>query len=616
MDLYDPGLDPSPIGKEERGAVQPARISRIVPRQESLSGGQDSRGVTRPGKDFADDTVLTVLNGYRTQHLNDCRSAGGAYWASAAAASDEEENCIDIFVEGFSRAIDHATLLPSEIYCRALQNGSRGPPNPSSASSGETLHSLGAREGSLGLTVLLARTGEWFDSADGDVQGPQKKHRIEPDTKNDAGQGNNNLASEASDTRMIFQREDGKPGPSRNAFRVQFEPGPLGIELEEHPGQRGIVQVRRVLQAGQAELDGRLSAECLVVAVGDWSESDISALPPPTRFDDSSTAGAAAVNGADVSGNLDISDLRSSANGGGSGARIHEPAVIRSLAELQEAVSSRQPDRLFTLWALHRRAPEAIAVLGSPDSNRARAESLHARDQNAAGEGVAPSPGNAGQRTFDPLGTSTSRTNNLHEWTKSAALGGAPGWESASAFARGKDSLEYSLSTSEPGVIPHDHNQAMAGGNLRTGGAQSEADLSSSAFGSPKGIARGGASSTSEEKRSLDWTSRNGERSGHGLEKEGTGGTGGWEFETGGGIFDEDDQGLAARKHPSSNKATAAAAVSPAEETDKEPPPLPLGLHASAVDEFAVYIWFCNNHESSVMNVRIMCEGRRQAYGL
>lgn len=601
LDLYDPGLDPSPIGKEERGPVQPARISRIVPRRESLSRGEDSRGGTRPGKGFADDTVVTVLNGYRVEHLDDFTGEGGVGWASATA-SDEEENCIDIFVEGFSRGIEHATLLPSEVYCRTLQNRSRGPPNPSSISSGEEgpQQPLDAREGYVGLTILLARTGEWFDTAadvGGDVQGSHKKHRVESD--------NNILAPEATATRMIFTREDGTPGPSRNSFRVQFEPGPLGIELEEHAGQRGIVQVRRVLQAGQAELDGRLSPECLVVAVGEWVESDMSTLPLPTHSDDP-PAGAASVNGADVYDSLDVSGLRSSAKSGGSNARrIHKPAMIHSLAELQEAVSSRQPDQLFTVWALDRRAPEAIAVLGSPGSEKM----------------VEPPPGNGRNNAFDPMGTSFLRTTALDGCTKSSAVPeGAPGWESASAFARGQDSLEYSLSTTDPGVIAHDNRLAMARSSPQAGGArQSGGDLSLSALGSPKGIERSAASSPSEEKNTLGWTSRRGEQSnGNILEKGGAGGTGGWEFETGGGIFDEDDQGLAARKHPSGSKAAgAAAAVSPVRDTEKEESPaLPMGLNASAVDEFAVFIWFCNNHESSVMNVRAISEGSRQAYEL
>lgn len=572
--------------------MQPVRISRIVPSRESLPGGLDSGGGTQSKKDFTDDTVMAVLNGFRTQHLDDSGSAGGVDWASAPA-SDKEENCIDIFVEGFSRGIIHANLPPLEIYCRALQIGSRAPQNPSSVSSAEeTPHSLCAREGYRGLTILLTRTGEWFDAFTdgGDVQGPQKKHRIQPDTDNDAGQDSNILASKANATRMIFTREGGKPGPSRNAFRVQFEPGPLGIELEEHPGQWGIVQVRRVLQAGQAELDGRLSPECLVVAVGDWGEPDLSASSPTTRFDDSST-------GAGADGSLEVSDLKSNAkSGGGSSVRgTHKPAMIRSLAELEKVVSTRQPDQLLTLWALDRRAPEAIAVLGSPGSV----------------EGVGPSPGNDGHKTSDHLGTSILRTT-LANCSKSAAPDGAPGWESASAFARSKDSLEYSLSTTHPEMITHDHSQAMARGSLRIGEQQSVAELSASAFGSPKGIARGRASSPSEENHSLGWTRRHDRGSiGHRPEKEGTGSTGGWEFETGGGVFDEGDQRLAARKQPASNTATAAAvAVSSVDDKDKEPPAFPLGLNASAVDEFAVFIWFCNNHESSVMNVRRTSEGQ------
>lgn len=580
--------------------MQPVRISRIVPRPESLSADKDSRGVKQPDKLPTSATLVTVLNGHRTQRSRED-------WVSTPGS--DEENCIDIFVEGFSSGIDHATLLPAELLCRTLQNGSQGPPNLSSPFPGETPHPLNAREGSLGLTVLLARTGEWFDAVDDVVQASRTEQPMQVNTIK-ASQDNDLLAANTNNTQTMFQREDGKPGLPRNAFRVQFEPGPLGIELEEHPGQQGIVQVRQVLQAGQAELDGRLSAGCFVVAVGDWGESSSSAphhsTPSDNSPDSTPFATVCVTSGADDGGSLDVSGLRSSASGGGSSAKAHKPAIIRSLVEFEEAVSTRRSDRLFVIWALDRQAPEALAALGSPDSKRVRtmphewsSESLYARFQKGYGEG-SYSSGYERQQHFDPLNASSlRRPNNLDESTKPVALEGAPGWESGSAFGYGKDSLEYSLSsTNGLEVVSYDRIRPREEeGGLRIRGAQSKGNVSPPAFVSPEGTTGGETRSVSGEKHRINRL-KIGERA-----------STGWEFETGGGMFDEDDQGIAARRHPASKQVIVGATASTADEAENKPP-FPLGLQASMVDEFAVFIWFYNSHESASMNVRSLGKAR------
>lgn len=557
-----------------------------MPRTDLISAGKDSRGVTQPEKPPASATLVTVLNGYRTQRTSE-------EWESNPGS--DEENGVDIFVEGFSKGIDHETLLPAELFCRTLRNGSQRPPNSSPPLPGEAPHSLDAREGSLGLTVFLARTGEWFDAVDGVVQSSREEHPVKPSTSQ-ASQDHDKLAADTKTTRMMFQRDDGKPGPSRNAFRVQFEPGPLGIELEQHPGNRNIVQVRQVLQAGQAELDGRLSAGCFVVAVGDWGESSSSARPPSTPSQNSPDDTARVEHGADACGGFDISDLRPNSSGKGSSAKTHRPRIIRTLVEFEEEASSRQPDRLFIVWALDRHAPEAIAALGSPESDHVRtiphewsAESLYARPQKGSGEGSY---------------SSVQRSDDLGESAKPTARGGAPGWESGSAFAIGKDSLEYSLSSTEPGWVPYDRSRPREEGDLRIRGAEAEGNMEASVLGSLKGNPGGEARSVSGEKHPTDWTSRKGENGRSRLRAGESGASAGWEFETGGGIFDEDDQGIAARKHPASNQVAVGATMSAADEAENKPPPFPLGLQASVGDEFAVFIWFYNNHESAAMNVR------------
>lgn len=576
-----------------------------------MPASKDSRGVKQPKQPPASATLVTVLNGYTTQ-----RSTEG--WESHAGSDDE--NCVDVFVEGFSRGIDHATLLPAELFCRTLQNGSQGTTSSSSPPPGETPCSLNAREGSLGLTVFLARTGEWFDMLNCVVQDSRKEHPVRSNTyEASQDQDHDKLAADARITRMMFQRDDGKPGPSRNAFRVQFEPGPLGIELEEHAGNQGIVQVRQVLQAGQAELDGRLSAGCFVVAVGDWGEWSSSSRPPSSPSVGLPEATARITHGAVPCGSFDISDLGSNLRGGGSSAKGHKPAIIRTLVEFEEAVSSRQPDRLFAVWALDRHASEAIAALGSPESNHARpiphewsSESLYARPPKRSGEGPYSS-GHEQRRPFDPLNTSSEqRPNNLDDSTKPTALEGAPGWELGSAFACGKDSLEYSLSSNEPGGGPYNRNRPREEDDPRIQGAEPEGYLSASAFASRTGNKGGEARSVSGERHRLDRTSGNGENSRSRLRAGEMGTSGGWEFETGGGIFDEDDQGIAARKHPARNQVAVGATTSADDEAEHNPPPFPLGLQASMVDELGVFIWFYNNHESATMNVRRLTKNRRK----
>lgn len=610
--LYDPALDPSPIGKEERGKVQPVRISRIVPRQDSGLGAQELQGEARSAEGSPIPTVVTVLNGYRTQHMRDRMSAPGGESASAAEVfSEDGESCIDVFVEGFSRGIDHETLLPSEMFCRALQNGRQGPPKLSSLISEDSRHLLDVREGYLGLTVFLARTSEWSGTVDGDIQGEKQDERIEPGVGDESDRDDENLAAEtAIITRMIFQREDGTPAPSRNAFRVQFEPGPLGVELEEYPGERGIVRVRRVFQAGQAELDGRLSTGCLIVAVGGWEESSANNTLRPNTASGAGD-GDVALDGVDIYGNLDVPALRSSAMDGGSGDRANKSVIIRSLADFEEAVSCREPDRLFVLWALDRHAPEAVAALGPPQAHGVSTvprgwspASLYSRRRNE-GRG-AFLPGSEVQRPFE---ASKSPKSERYEETVPE---GAPGWETVTNLARGRDS-GYSLPSEGPKLTSFARNQAShaaGGGRLQAVGGQPEADLAMSAFGSPKEVT--GSERLTAGIDRLGWPSEEGEDGAHTAHRFGEGGARsarGWEFETGGGIFDDDDQGLAARKHPARSQATLAPAAAPADETEEKPPTFPLGLESSAVDDLAVFIWFCNNHESAVMKVERPQEG-------
>ncbi|CAN0073606.1 unnamed protein product, partial [Scytosiphon promiscuus] len=610
--LYDPALDPSPIGEEERGKVQPVRISRIVPSWASSAAAQESKGVGRSRVDADVATVVTVLNGCKTRGTFRHSVSTCEGWANAAG-SDDEDNCLDIFVEGFSRGIDHATLFPSEIFCRELQNGGRGISKTPRLLLGEAGHSSDVSESYLGLTILLARAGEWFQTA---AQGAQN----EQDGEVYEGASDHSIdghAWEATVTRLIFQRADGTPGPSQNAFRVQFEPGPLGVELEEHPSQRGIVQIRRVLQAGQAELDGRLSAGCLTVAVGNWDEHRAISPPPPTRDGDPGATFASDVADIDTYGSLDITNTRLRAVNGTAGAEKDSQVVIRSLAEIEEAISRRGCDRLFVLWVLDRQAPEAIAALGRPEADSAcsaprrrqrSTRSIFTACQSEGNEGVeGPFPSaKRGERTLKSSSTSIlTGPGSLHLQAVKGMLG-APGWDSGLPLPRGNGSLEYSLSSNENEAIASERGLTGPGAKRAGGEVQPGAGLLQSTLKSPDEVT-GERMSKFGRGGGLDWASRKEETCGNRREKVGVESTVGWEFETGGGIFDEDDQGLAPRKHPREK--------SPSRIADEEvPPPFPLGLQASIMDEVAVFIWFCNNHESATMKVSwIDYDGKRVA---
>ncbi|CAN0081591.1 unnamed protein product, partial [Hapterophycus canaliculatus] len=318
-----------------------------------------------------------------------------------------------------------------------------------------------------------------------------------------------------------------------------------------------------------------------------------------------------AVEGVRVYGGLDIANLGLRAVDGSPGSDKSNQVLIRSLVEIEVAISRRNPDRLFVLWVLDRKAPEAIAALGYPEAvsvpaatrERSSRPIFSGRQNEGSREAEGPFlSGKRGDRPSKSFSTSAMRrSESLHLEAEGGMSGGAPGWGSGSAFLRGKDKFEYSLSSNELGAITTDRNKISP--NNQLGETQSVAGQSGSALRSTK--VTGNGLSESGTGRGSDWTNRNEETRGYILDKGGVDSTVGWEFETGGGMFDENDQGLAARKQPRETQFTR--------KPDMElPPPFPFGLQASAVDEFTVFIWFCNNHESSVMKVSWMdYDGKR-----
>lgn len=597
---------------EQRGVVQPVRITRIVPRRNL--GTPESRRGSKPSQRLGSgsgNTAVTILNGYMPTPTLLRGSSGDGHQENAGA-------CIDVFVSGLgTTGIDHATLHPSELFRRVLQTVPPPPPAAEEAPAPpEGPHPLDDRESSHGLTIFLAGSEDWLkygNSFQRTQRAPEHGDphidlwRRENGTSESANLQHVELQEE-NVARLLFRREeDGTLAPSHNAFRVQFEPGPLGMELEEVSGDRGVVQIRRVLQAGQAEQDGRLFAGFLVVAVGDWGDK---------------YAAATAMDGGDPTVVGGFTGAASTADSTKHADATTRPAVLRSLRELEEAVVCRDPNKLFFLWALDRTAPEAIAALGPPQPVASDArkfprgwsaqplftgENLKHSDYRGSKPGEPTDPRYDHSAPYDNEAFSsggviapssrprTGGNSNPRVGTAVVSGGGAPGWESnreyvnndvgntgdKCAFARGE----------QPAVYFHDRAAEGAKG-VPPSVLQTETDLSSMQgflLRNPSHLMS--TASGAEVCRPNSTTRTAGECVSSGEEI-------GWDFETGGGIFDDDDQGLAARKQPLRHNG------GDAEEPVNDRPPFPLGLEASTADEFSVFIWFSNNHESAVMQVR------------
>lgn len=719
--LYDPTLDPSPIGMEERGVTQPIRMTRIVPRRERTTHVH-IHGKNQPREDCATGTgaatFVTIVNGYRQAHalgpfLDDDKNIKSFScqdkrfsWTTENGQQEQQQGghedeidircqdkrhsgiAVNVFVQRLSTGVGHATLLPSEWFRRALQQSEAAvrPPLPSPPDPALT-GVLGSdntspaamvdedRDVSLGLTILLSGAGDWFNydngrrhdvcrggdgSARAAVAPPANDKSVLGPEKSSADDTLGALVSQRETaTRVLFQRhgKDDRLAPPVNAFRVQFEPGPLGMELEEDPLQRGVVQIRRVLQAGQAEQDGRLSDGFLIVAVGDSERNRRpTSLSLPVEGDSSTIPREHRTERTD-----------------GSNVTSENPALvmIRSLADLEIAVLRRDPSRLFEVWVLDRLAPEAIAALGEPaptspvaiagDSNFARSEpcgrsswSLHNRCSQSLDSGAVATPQGGvkyhgypsetsgcermrkgrGSGYEELRGRSVSSTTDVaaKDYRFNDGVGAvvsneeAPGWEMC---RWGRPYTDSDNHHGEHPYLRHDGvGRAAAGGGPQVSPYNSDIQ--------PKVLARGGATrdmfvesqethsvlapsvigglldtppteahsveysaggdSAKNARQSFQTRCRAGPASPMGIAK------GWWEFETGRGMFDEYDQGLAARRKPRGGGTNTNALEDRAAEED-ERPALPMGLQASTSDDFAVFIWFCNSHQSAVMQV-------------
>ncbi|CAM9618386.1 unnamed protein product, partial [Choristocarpus tenellus] len=281
LGLYDPSFDPSPIGVEKRGITQPVQIKRPAPCADWVEAtfGKGTRPSIRSGQEATGGSIVTILNGYIDQGSSTVEDKEEVPCSNASTAG--KSMTLDVFVKRNSRRIEHVAIYPKEMFRRNLKlNSSMHAHQEDAADYFEVSETIEEKDALRGLTVLLANAAHWPIQTDDSLS--ETRNIGQPfrtlldvaaqedgaDSGQDPHAETNKLPSNSID--VLFRHRNGSVGPPPSAFRVQFEPGPLGMELEQDPSGKGLVQVRRILQAGQAEDDGRPSAGTLVVAVGDW----------------------------------------------------------------------------------------------------------------------------------------------------------------------------------------------------------------------------------------------------------------------------------------------------------------------------------------------------------
>ncbi|CAM9897537.1 unnamed protein product, partial [Discosporangium mesarthrocarpum] len=629
--LYDPAFDPSPIGAEERGVVQPVHITRVVPHIDrapypiAFKGGPwRSKRLLAEGREAL---MLTIMNdqgqnlpgrGDPTQccgstdscNDNDGKSANESFGSTSAAPAT-----VDVYIQAQSKGFEHVELSPSAIFHRAIQQNLfqiRPPRKDSSCGQGQGDWDTGREKVESGLTILVADAKDWCIPFQG-----RQHSRSETDlsinpktsfTSSPGEDGDYNLedthGNNAEMVELLFRMADGTPGPPRSAFQVQFEPGPLGMELEEDPNGRRLVQVRRVLQAGQAENDGRPCAGSLVIAVGDWGGVGVSNAGVGGRNESDNTDGG----GSGDSG-------RGQESGPGPPHRVvsgcgnsedeeelslhKDQGLVRSLADFEAAILGRSPDDLFFVWMVDRYAPEAMAALGEPRDTTTSTSTTGLQPRSSSPPvGGGHHHHGAGGKTWPtvPLpGIESEQLDKAVPGRNWGALGWEVGYNNRES-QRGSSVVDQATRPQGSGC-PHPSTGDAVGRRSCVSSKVGEEGTGRSVMGHPDSVLHepGLASGIEAAKRGLEWVSG---KEGDGLrddfDKEGV--RCGWDFKTAVGVFEdrEEDQALAARKIPRGEtpQFEAGLAVTHPEAIR------PLGLGASVVDEDSVFLWFSNNHRS------------------
>lgn len=598
--LYDPALDPSPIGLEERGTIQPLHTTRIVKSCNKPTPASHPERPAHIAEYSIGTTSVTILNGHRRGEVSGKKS-------NEQADDSEEEGpkklAIDVYLHGLPTRMKHATLEPSEMFHRTHQRKRRYLPDLGSSSNAErdARSEITEKTCSSGLTVLLCGAGDWLncqplqDSQDGILQDCIDMN----DLARECSPPSTRTSQTSGTVDTLFRNKYGQPCPSKHAFRVQFEPGPLGMELEEDCHGRGLVRIRRILQASQAEQDGRLSPGFLVIAVGN------------------------SINISEHGGLNTLSEDMGDYRPKSESSRLR---MIRCLADFEEAIMHQDPHSLFVVWMLDRFSPDAVATLGSPAVSSTdlmhcwrSPQSISAErgevgldvktscchyfhkdasegfsHSNPGGKVTCKSPSYLGDSGRQATREGVPHTGESGKHCLEPTLDGAASrWGSPNSPALGQSERQYSWREMDPPCESDaetrtrgEHHHHTRNATPQTPSASERRLVDSLPSGMPRPPdARDSASDLCHVSKSI---TRDKEK---------------WEFETGGGIFDEHDQGLAARRPGGGNSSMRPGNVQE-ENTVEETPSLPLGLQASTDDDITIFIWFCNSHASGLMHVR------------
>lgn len=601
---YDPVLDPSPIGVEERGATRQVRISRIAPRRYRRAQASGHRSSSRTTEWRAGKIDITILNGHRRAG-NTQDKPEVTLGHSGSEYDHPDEQVVDVYVHGSSTRLEHAALLPYEVYCRTLRRRAQRLPSLTGLKIIARNRAQDDRpRASLGITILLCGAGDWVSCESSEPCTDDEHLSSETaststflDPGKDLPYPVEAAAKADGVTRLLFSDQNGRSSLAEDAFRVQFGPGPLGMELEENPSKRGVVQIRRVLEGGQAQQDGRLAVGSLILAVNDWTH--------PITFKDAEGTSE------EYTGER-IPD-----------GHPHEPCAVRSLTAVEEALAHRDPDGVFVVWALNRSAPAAVAALGPPKLERpplppgARSstslftgfdvtkDAVRRDKQKSRVDGSTWAPGSS----FTKAGTRASlgndercvgrnareaafRCTHGNELRFDAALGRSIGPESDEGSRLSYFGGRYAQGESPPPSSP------TSGTSLPCDSLYSPATTPTTSH-PPEGSPPELFSRLSPEELRIPASPGYSCKVTEGctmVEKK-------WEFETAGGLLNNHDDELLARRRPACERNMIGSAGSQSEEEVEETPLLPFGLQASKSDDFPVYISFCNSHASGLMRV-------------
>eukprot|EP00611_Tribonema_gayanum_P028080 TRINITY_DN7109_c0_g1_i4.p1 TRINITY_DN7109_c0_g1~~TRINITY_DN7109_c0_g1_i4.p1 ORF type:complete len:543 (-),score=147.67 TRINITY_DN7109_c0_g1_i4:757-2385(-) len=300
----------SPLGVQQRGDAPQVQLAQPQRENATAEAAQEAAA-----------TVVTFINAHGEsagagpseasgQDSRSGLSGMGAFDAEIYWKGKDFESFILGPQESTYRCIRNAaavarnSLFPANFKAVNLNfnNGKTG----AAVRDGEEVGSLSAMTG--GITVLLG--------TDEDLAGGAAQAAAVWATGSSAQQ-----LEQRGGLSGLFPSEDGTIPMPRSVYRLDFAPGPMGMELQ-CDAHKGLVSVRGVLRGGQAAADGRVHAGHLILAAGGWRAS----------------------------------------------ARPVNRVVVRSLADFEGIAVGRDPDVPLSIFFLDPDSPEAVQAFWEEDA--------------------------------------------------------------------------------------------------------------------------------------------------------------------------------------------------------------------------------------------------------